>query len=279
MSELPSESVRRTVGGHIFEEINTVGRERLKTTHSSGTSHEFDARGGETVIIQGRGYRMVIQDDDVVVQGDCNLTVMGNCTTNVLRNHDLTVQGNQTVTVMGNRKTIIGGKDTLDVHGDRGVIVHGDDKLKVDGNISVNIEKDSDFKLMGKLDLTVNKSAKAMINEDFFTIVGKRMKTNVGETLAFGAKDIIIVGKTQLDLGASTINVGADSIASNVNIDASSAVTISGADTTINKNLQVDDAIVATNEVTGNGIELSTHTHDTPQPEHVIGTVQTEGPN
>lgn len=93
----PYNKVTRTERGHVVEVDDTPGKERLHVFHASGTYVEIASDG--RLVIKGVGdrYDITVNNNDVYVGGNINLTVNGNITANVKGNVSATVGGSTTI--------------------------------------------------------------------------------------------------------------------------------------------------------------------------------------
>ena len=208
--ELPTENITRTVGNFLYEEINTLGRERKKTTHPSGTSTEYLPDGSHTLNVIGRGYKVVHNGDDVIIHGSCNLTVNGDYNVTVNAGSDgyggkykIDCQEME-VTVRGNRTTHIAGKDKLDVSKSQATHIGGSRTDIVDETRTVR----------------TNKTHKVINRQDFISRTNHNIK-DVG----LGAREVL----TRLE-SSNIVSAGFHKQSAALGIDISSPlnVTISG---------------------------------------------------
>ena len=116
---------------HTQEFDVTPDWERVSTMHSTGTYHEWTPLGDETVVIVGKEYRIIIEDQHVNVQGDCTLTVDGDY-------HRL-VKGDEFIEVHGNRTEVIAGSVTQTVGAFRNELVGASKTVNVLGNVAKTI--------------------------------------------------------------------------------------------------------------------------------------------
>ena len=160
----PHNSVNRTSSGHVIEIDDTPGAERLSEMHCSGTMRQIDAAGNSTTTIVGSSYKIVINDDNVFVQGSCNLTIAGSCKTLIRGSYDLEVEGDYNVNVKGSIKTKAGGSvmsehvglTVLNTGTNRESTINGTDRLTVTGLMTtdataaeLNIISDYEFNTFG----------------------------------------------------------------------------------------------------------------------------------
>lgn len=74
----PNNKVIETESGHIVEFDDTDGSERINLHHRSGTFVEIHPDGSTVSKYQGNNYEIVAKDNNVLIKGDCNITVNGN---------------------------------------------------------------------------------------------------------------------------------------------------------------------------------------------------------
>lgn len=147
----PFNKVRRTLSGHQFEEDDTLGRERIKMTHTSGTSQEFTPDGSRILMITGDDYTVIVGNGVLQVNGNLNIVVNGECNITSNENMNLTANGDMNVRVKGDRRTRIDGNDYLDVTGDvcanvgenNKVIVNGEYEEKIKGQMRSEVYGDA----------------------------------------------------------------------------------------------------------------------------------------
>jgi len=105
----PYNNVTQTESGHFQEWDDTPGAERVRTQHRVGTFVEWHPDGTEVHKIYGNGYRIVLQDDNVIIKGTCNVMIEGNA--------EVTIQGDSITNIQGNQQTVVEGDYDLLVKG------------------------------------------------------------------------------------------------------------------------------------------------------------------
>lgn len=145
--EYPNNHVLQ-IGDHLVEIDNTVGKERIRIKHMSGTETEIFPDGRKVDLIIGNNYRIVKDGETVYVQADRDVTIQGS--------HKEDIAGDETRNVQGSRKEDIGGTLVIEVSGNATIKAP---TVTLDGNAVVT----------GKL--TVTKS---------MTADGGRMKSDGG---------------------------------------------------------------------------------------------------
>jgi hypothetical protein len=153
----PNNKVTQTESGHVQEFDDTPGAERIRTQHRAGTFTEWQPDGTEVHKIVGNGYRIVAQDDNVIIQGKCNISIQGNA--------EVTIHGDAITNVIGNQNTVVEKDYTLIVKGDYTVAATGDMYLQAVGDTSAIYAQAAD-RLVVDTDLTCHGQ---ILGDDIFS--------------------------------------------------------------------------------------------------------------
>jgi hypothetical protein len=127
-AQYPYNNVTQTESGHFQEFDDTPGAERIRTQHKVGTFTEWQPDGTEVHKIVGNGYRIVVKDDNVLIEGKCNINIAGNA--------EITVGGDVISNVKGNFKQVVEKDYSLLVKGEYKVSTGGDLNLYATGQTS-----------------------------------------------------------------------------------------------------------------------------------------------
>lgn len=100
--EYPYNRVIQTESGHVIELDDTPGRERVTVTHRSGSSIQMLPNGDVIHKTFGDDYRITTANKNVLIEGYCNITVVGDVV--------MDIQGNKTERVTGDYKIECGGE-------------------------------------------------------------------------------------------------------------------------------------------------------------------------
>ncbi|URC15356.1 baseplate hub subunit and tail lysozyme [Paraglaciecola Antarctic GD virus 1] len=73
----PHNKVNESKSGHIHEVDDTEGKERLHTYHRAGTFTEVHPDGTQVIKIVGKGYTIILDGNDIFVEGDSSETASG----------------------------------------------------------------------------------------------------------------------------------------------------------------------------------------------------------
>lgn len=150
-SQYPFNKVDQSISGHIREVDDTPGAERLMEMHKSGTYQEILPDGTKVTKIFGDDFYIALIDHNLVVggnlnitvQGDCNLLVKGSMKTKVDGNYNLTVNGNMTTRVEGNEVHYV--KGDIDYQTNSNLTIRTQLNTKIDGIGDVDIQSSKNF--------------------------------------------------------------------------------------------------------------------------------------
>ncbi len=157
-TEYPFNHVYESESGHIQEFDDTPGHERIHTFHKSGTFEEIHPDGSKMTKVVGKNYEIVLQDNNLLVKGDLNITVDDQARIKVQNTFDIEVAdgtmqvvvrkgnlniqvekgdanvfvaGNLTTTVTGDKRDVVGGLYVLDVKG--AIIINAGSQITIRG--------------------------------------------------------------------------------------------------------------------------------------------------
>lgn len=97
----PYNHVYESESGHVVEIDDTPNAERIHVAHRSGTFDEMHPDGTRVMKIVKDKYEIILSDNNVLIYGDCNITINGRGSIFVRGDADLKVGGNMTTTVKG----------------------------------------------------------------------------------------------------------------------------------------------------------------------------------
>jgi hypothetical protein len=188
-SNYPYNSVREFEAGQLEEIDSTSDNTRITNSHQSGSYHEILHDGTTTTKIVGEGYSITLQNHNMFVQGDLNVTVEGNMRHMVEGDYTLEVGGSMFTYIDGNRETKINSSDVKEISVDesinvlekRSIHVTGDQRVLIDGNETNVTGGSSNTSIKGNHSQTILSDSSRVIagNESLLT-VGKRLVTTEG---------------------------------------------------------------------------------------------------
>ena len=208
-------------GGHIIEYGNTSGEERYSYTHPTGSYQEVDGAGSWYTKSVGDQYEFSQKNREIVIKGDCNITVIGS-----MRHF---VKGDYTLEVEGNYNQKIGKSIIQKVASNVQSEIGQDFAQTIGGSVSQNIKQNRTIMVVNGDDkLTVAAGSqwltvKTDLNQ---TVNGKRTETTAGNKAEITVGSATYYGKANARL-ESTTNID---IKSNATIDMTGvgAVDING---------------------------------------------------
>jgi hypothetical protein len=198
----PRNHVTQTESGHAIEIDDTPDAERIHIYHKSGTFCEIQDQGDRVTKIIGNDFEICVQDKNVLISGECNITVSGDAR----------------LYVEGDMIQEVGGDYHLMVHGNMLSKINGNDCKEVLGSRSHQVNGDETRRISGKRDLIIG----GTLSED---IVGTK-KSNSGAMtqIVNGNLNVVTVGSaTMASTDSTDIGSGAG-----LNLGAASGVTMSG---------------------------------------------------
>ena len=208
----PANHVKEYESGHIVEFDDTKDKERISTMHKSGTYHEINATGDNTVVVTGNNYDVVFKDNNIYVKGNCHLTVDKDLHTLVKGNYHLEVEKNYTVNVKGSHHEKIGKNYFTDVGQEMFTNVTEDRTLQVGKNELREIELDT----------------KSVVKGTSRTIIRKKQITKVKETSTYLTKGNVRHASTASQMSLESKGNMRINTKSNMSGKASGTITMDG---------------------------------------------------
>jgi len=256
-------SLKNTLGGHQFVEDNTLGNERIKRTHASGTFDEYTPEGGRNVVVHGDDYTAVFKDKTIVVSGNVTVVIGDSCNLNVTNDLNINVGGNMNVNVKGNVDTRVDGNNFKAVTGDVG--------LKAGQNYKLNVHADAEE--------TINGSHRhKVLGEEYnsYAAGNKVGFTGINDTQVIGGSKVTAVPNGAITIAGQSLDTG---IQGPINFNCLGKFNFTGSDLTIQKKtwhqndvdvigkqqnhstFEADGKITGYADVFGPSVSLSSHIH------------------
>lgn len=139
----PYNKVNETESGHVLEIDDTPGNERINQTHRSGTYEEIYNDGTRQVKIVGDDYEVILNDKNIHIKGNMNMTVDGDVRQLVYGNYHLEVEKDYTINVKGSKQVKIGGNYETEIQRNRSTNIGINDNLTVLNDLNLNITNDA----------------------------------------------------------------------------------------------------------------------------------------
>jgi hypothetical protein len=223
-SEYPFNQVQETISGHVIEQDDTPGGERVLIKHRTGAGVEMRADGSviisavnnkvevtggdQTVIIEGNGNLVyqgnlnmkVTGDYNVDVGGNYNVNVAGSLRENILENHRTITTGNREETVKKSKINRTMSTLTDICLGEHNHQVKLDSKVVVEGNMEI----------AGGKSIFVSGEESFAVSADVTNITGAKYISVLGQRGAIGGEVVDFTGNVfQGGEGAVPFNSGA----------------------------------------------------------------------
>lgn len=129
----PFNQVMQTQSGHIKEYDDTQGSTRIQEYHQLGTFYEIYEEGenaNKLTKINGKNYTIVLEDDNLYVQGSINITTDARC--NIYAGNDVNIEAQSDCNIVTLGNTLIDTKGNINVQ------AIGDINLTAGGNLNIN---------------------------------------------------------------------------------------------------------------------------------------------
>ncbi len=196
--EYPYNKVYESEGGHVEEIDDTPGFERTNRLHASGSYEEIYNDGTRQVKIVGDDYEVVINNKNIHIRGNCNMTVDGDLRQMVYGNYHLQVEKDMTVNVKGSVQEMIGGNRETEIVRSRSTNVGVDDNLSVMNNSTTNVINDKLLTVGNDNTISVtNNMATTVLNNKTIMNAGTFGHTSLDNyTLSVNANQVIGVTGT-----------------------------------------------------------------------------------
>lgn len=247
-SQYPYNSVREFEAGMIEEYDSTADNSRITELHQSGSYREILHDGTTTIKIVGNGYHITLQDQNMHIQGDLNMTVEGNMRQLVEGDYTLEVEGNYHQFVRGNRESKIQNNDLLEVGADQSTNVLSKHSFHCGGNQIILVDSNHTETVGGTSDLIVRGNRTQTITADSSIIT-----TGNESILTIGQRLVTTEGKHRLE---SVANIEFDTDANlNQTIAGNENTTVTAMNITAPSNVNVNGDVIA------DSVSLKTHVH------------------
>jgi hypothetical protein len=100
-------NITATESGHTFEMDDSLGRERIRLSHRTGTFIEMHPNGDEVHKVYGNNYIITVKDNNVLIQGSCVVTIDGDSFLHIKGDKVEQVDGNYELYIKGNHTQVV----------------------------------------------------------------------------------------------------------------------------------------------------------------------------
>lgn len=232
MSRYPLNRVRKSKGGVVEEWDDTPGNVRASLTHPSGSFQQYRPDGSFEQTIYGSNYTIKAKDDNVYIEGVCNLHIQSDCNTHISGDYNLTVGGDYNLNVNGNTFTnvnksrfdtigedesknifgsntknvgadnieVVGGENATTIGSTNYQLYKGNTVLVTNGNYSETVKGDHSLKTTGNF--VVGAAGTAKINSNSNLTLNSSAVTTIGSS---GNIDIASSGMVDINTNSPSI--------------------------------------------------------------------------
>lgn len=140
--QYPYNKIQQSESGHSIEMDDTVGKERLRLQHRSGSFIEMQPDGTEVHKIYGDGYEIIMGGKNVSIKGQCNITIEGAMVVNITGDAVMNVGGSATQFIKGDLVQTVSGAAKITSTGDMDLTSQSDitmsaQNVMISGEVSV----------------------------------------------------------------------------------------------------------------------------------------------
>lgn len=147
----PYNNVKQTRSGHMFEMDDTVGRERVRLHHRTGTFIEMQPNGDEVHKVYGDGYEITVKDKHIQIQGKMVIEVLGDAIVHIAGDKVETVDGSVTQHIKGNFTQVVEGLHSTTSQGNMAISAGSGVAGKLNISTGSTVSLDSDLRVRGEI--------------------------------------------------------------------------------------------------------------------------------
>ena len=230
-----------TESGHVLEVDDTPGMERLHWYHNKGTFQEINDEGDSITKIVGDNYEIDLQNKNLYIKGDWNITVEGNVREKINGNKFTEIGGNHFITVGKSYVKKVGGSEFKEIITAKSTNVNKNNSLRVGVDKTLTVGGNNTISIVGEQKETVkqaeNKTNLSTLNHilaNNYSVVGTRIDVGSGKELNLAGNNITFKAVNMMDIDANNMTIDAPTMS----IDGPAG------------------------NITSNDIVLHTHTHE-----------------
>lgn len=176
-SQYPYNAVQEFESGIIEEHDSTPSNSRTTKMHRSGTYEEILHDGSRTIKIVGEGYHITLENHNIYIEGNMNLTVGGNVRQYVQGDYILEVDGDYSMTVGGTRQAKVNGDNLVEVVGTDSTSIAGDLFHRCQGDRRIDITGNDTYNCQGTRSITSNGPTNITASQDV-VVKGANIRLN-----------------------------------------------------------------------------------------------------
>jgi len=208
-STYPRNHVYSTESGHIMEYDDTPNAERIHQYHTKGTFYEIQPDGSRVTKVVGDDYQIYMKGQNVVVEGNMNLTVKGdvrlfvesNLYQEVKGDYHLRVDGDMVTKIQGNEQKIVLTNKATQINKDRSTRITGNDKHEVVGDTARLFKGTSNTIHQSNVDTNITGFKRQKMSKSFTSSTGGNTNFVVqGDTTIKSTSNVNIHTKSGLNM-------------------------------------------------------------------------------
>lgn len=283
--------VERTPSGHQNEIEDTVGSERIKRSHCKGTYEEWNSDAGRDLVVVGHNYTAYHSGNELVVKGECQITVMGDCNLQVGMKEDsetgemvggsfnveaqnINLNARESMCISAganlelNTRQAEGGTSTgASPGGDIAITSAGGYNLTAHGEATAVFKKSLDTKITNKNNLSIGGNFETKV--DSIATQYAELGTNIvsGENasinLASGIGGVGLSSAGGVGISSTEAAVAISSPTAAITFDSAKATVFNSEEFKIDSGpVSITETLKTESTITGgNNVELTTHIH------------------
>ena len=143
--QYPRNHVYETTSGHLKEYDDTIGSERIREKHMSGTYYEIQSNGTKVERIERDNYQLVIGDDTLEVFGSVNIICSNNVNIACAGHMDAHVQGE--IVIKGDMSATVNINDNINIEAGNEIKIHANTHCHILAKEDINIEADKSISI------------------------------------------------------------------------------------------------------------------------------------
>lgn len=197
--------ISQTIGGHIDELDDTLGRERRVRCHPNGT-REVWTNDRCDLVIYGDNYKIVVGDDNVTISGSVNLTINGDCNTTVAGDYNLTICKDMNVSVKGNIVQKCDGAYVVETT--NGDIIHNSGSQYQQHSVGDMLTRcGGDYDCRSVEDINFNAVTSTFLGKNFVCASSDNTSITSGVSTTISSAGVNIVGTTTINTASPVTNI------------------------------------------------------------------------
>jgi hypothetical protein len=200
----PFNHVRTTESGHVIELDDTAGARRIHEYHASGTNREIRDDGTRTTYVVGDDFEVIVKDKNVLINGNCNLTVKGDVRLLVNGTMIQEVVGDYHLSIRGDMHTKVDGNKFVEVLGSINTQVNTNESKRVTGDSVLTIGGDVTENFNGVHQRTTLNDSTRIVQGDFMEVIsGKSTNVSTGDMVLGSGGEMNVAGSSSATMGSS----------------------------------------------------------------------------